>query len=282
MGSCFKSKVIKYARDQVGNECGKTNQYSAEMDAIHFYNTLKNGEADSCSIFVDNSVLHGCVDPSYDEDPEGAKWTALYMLNEPQSAGANEGAGCAQAVSYFQNMDAWYTETSDYATGDKYFLRRDSAVSGRNPLGVYHTGIIVDWGYIESEGKEGFLCVEGNTNGGMVAYKFYSYADADRRWAGAGRPRYDSEDEVTPDDPSDDVKPEPTPDPEPEKPSEPIGKYEVVNVSSFLNVREGAGREYKSIWKLYEGDIVDIYEIENGWGQIQGGGWVSMDYLKAL
>ena len=70
-----------------------------------------------------------------------------------------------------------------------------------------------------------------------------------------------------------------TPDPEPEKPDD---DYAVVNVSSFLNVREGPGKEYKSIWKFYNGDTVHIYEIKDGWGRIADYGWVSMDYLKKI
>ena len=73
--------------------------------------------------------------------------------------------------------------------------------------------------------------------------------------------------------------PEPTPDPEPEKP---VDDYEVVNVTSFLNVREGPGKEYKSIWKFYNGDTVHINEIKDGWGKIEDYGWVSMDYLKKI
>lgn len=281
MGSCFAKWTCDYAEAQIGKPCGKTNEWSEAMDRIHYYNTPKNGEADSCSIFVDACVLMGgCVDPSYDEDPESAKYTAQYMLNEPQSAGANEGAGCAQAVSYFQAMGEWYTKTSEYERGDKYFLRRNSAVSSRNPLGVYHTGIIIGWD------DNGFRCVEGNTNGGMVAEKFYSYSDAENRWAGVGRPRYDGwEPENTHDDdtePAPVPQPDPTPAPDPDKPSEPIGTYKVVNVSSFLNVREAPSKNSKSIWKLLNGDKVPIYEIQDGWGRIDDYGWVSMDYLAKL
>lgn len=74
-------------------------------------------------------------------------------------------------------------------------------------------------------------------------------------------------------------EPIPTPDPEPEKP---VDDYEVVNVISFLNVREGPGKKYKSIWKLYNGDTVHISGIKDGWGRIDNYGYVSMDYLKKI
>ena len=280
MGSCYGKLAVDYAIKQIGQPCGKSSKYAEEMDAISFYNFPKNGVANSCKIFYDNSILHACTDPTYEEDPEGAKWTALYMLNEPEAPGANDGAGCAQSVRMYQDMDRWYTDPQDFERGDEIYFRRNSAVSKNNPLGVYHTGIIVDWGVFD-EG-EGFKVVEGNTDGGYVAEKFYTYDD--KRIAGAGKPRFDAWEPDSSDN-DDDVKPEPvpepqpTPDPEPEKP---VDDYEVVNVSSFLNVREGPGKQYKSIWKLYNGDTVHIYEIKDGWGRIDDYGWVSMDYLKKI
>lgn len=275
MGSCLGKKTVDYALAQVGRSCGKDDVYSHEMDELDFYNTKKSGYANSCKIFVDNCVLHGCIDPSYDEDPEGAKWTALYMVNEPQNTSANEGAGCAQSVRYYQEMDAWYTDTSDFERGDEIYFRRNSAVSGNNPLGVYHTGIIVDWGDFD-EGS-GFKVVEGNTtyegSSGMVGLKFYSYDDS--RIAGAGRPRYDAWD--IEDKPEPTPEPQPQPTPEPENPDEP--KKYAVSVNSWLNVRSGPSKDYPAIWKLYDGDVVTIYEVQDGWGRIDDYGWVCMEYL---
>ena len=59
MGSCYAKIAVDYALDQVGNECGKTNKYSAMLDDIDYFNTKKNGYADSCSIFV-----NACINPS--------------------------------------------------------------------------------------------------------------------------------------------------------------------------------------------------------------------------
>jgi hypothetical protein len=146
------------------------------LDSIDYFNTKKNGYADSCSIFVNACVLiGGCVDPSFFSDPEGAKWTALYMMYEPQD-GSNAAAGCTQAAGYFKANDAWYTNPKDFERGDQVFFWKSNKA-------IYHTGIIVSWD------SDGIDVVEGNTNGGMVALKHYSYGD--EKIAGVGRPRYD-------------------------------------------------------------------------------------------
>lgn len=169
MGSCYAKIAVDYALEQVGNECGKTNQYSAMLDEIDYFNTKKNGYADSCSIFVNACIYMATVDPSQD------KWTALYMMYEPQD-GSNAAAGCTQAAGYFKSHDAWYTNPKDFERGDQIFFWKSNKA-------IYHTGIITGWN------ENGLEVVEGNTNGGMVAKKFYSYDD--EKIAGVGRPRYD-------------------------------------------------------------------------------------------
>ena len=177
MGSCYAKSTVDYALKQVGNECGKTNRYSAILDSVDYFNTQKNGYADSCSIFVNACVLlGGCVDPTADEDLACAKWTALYMMYEPQD-GSNAAAGCTQAAGYFKSHDAWYTNPKDFERGDQIFFWKSNKA-------IYHTGLIVSWS------DSGLDVVEGNTNGGMVALKHYSYDD--ERIAGVGRPRYDA------------------------------------------------------------------------------------------
>ena len=169
MGSCYAKLAVDYALAQVGNECGKTNQYSAMLDEIDYFNTKKNGYADSCSIFVNACVYMATVDPSQD------KWTALYMMYEPQD-GSNAAAGCTQAAGYFKAHDAFYNNPKDFERGDQVFFWKSNKA-------IYHTGIIVSWD------DDGIDVVEGNTNGGMVAKKHYSYND--EKIAGVGRPRYD-------------------------------------------------------------------------------------------
>lgn len=180
MGSCYAKPVVDYALAQVGCSCGKTNEYSAMLDSVKYFNTEKNGYADSCSIFVNACVLiGGCIDPSFFNDPEAAKWTALYMMYEPQD-GSNAAAGCTQAAGYFKANNAWYTDPKDFERGDQIFFWKSNKA-------IYHTGIIVDWN------EDGIKVVEGNTTyegiSGMVGLKLYPYNS--EKIAGVGRPRYD-------------------------------------------------------------------------------------------
>ena len=180
MGSCYAKYAVDYALAQVGCSCGKTNEYSAMLDSVHYFNTKKNGYADSCSIFVNACVLiGGCVDPDFFDEPDTAKWTGLYMMYEPQD-GSNAAAGCTQAAGYFKANNAWYTDPKDFERGDQIFFWKSNKA-------IYHTGIIVDWN------DEGLKVVEGNTTyegiSGMVGLKLYPY-NSDKI-AGVGRPRYD-------------------------------------------------------------------------------------------
>lgn len=288
MGNCWKQKAKDYYWAQVGEVCGKSSAYAKEMDAIHFYNYPKNGAANSCALFYDNGLLHACTDPSYDNDPEGAKWTALSALYEPQTPGANAGAGCVQKVGYYRRAGAYYTDPADFCELDQIFFASPDYISDDNPEGLYHTGAIVDWGYIEELGKDGFTTIEGNTTyegeSGRVAYKYYAYDDP--RIHGAGRPNWDGwepGEEKTQEKPAEPVQPTPepttpTPKPEPEHGGAPY----VVRVNSFLMVRDGPGVNYRAIWKLYNGDRVTIYEEQDGWGRIDDYGWVCMEYLAPI
>lgn len=53
----------------------------------------------------------------------------------------------------------------------------------------------------------------------------------------------------------------------------------VINVSTCLNVRSGAGLLNKKVGKLYNGDIVKVLEEKSGWCRIASG-WVSAKYLR--
>lgn len=272
MGNCYAGLACAFAKAHIGDTCGKSSDFARQLDSISFYNTRKNGYANSCSLFVDDCVLNACTDPTVDEDIECAKWTALYMLCEPQNTSINEGAGCAQAVRYFQEEGCWETDVSKFERGDKIFYRDDDYVSSKNPLGVYHTGIIVDWGTYDD--GDGFIVVEGNTDGGIVNDHFVSFGDP--KIAGVGKIRYDAwmPEETSKPEP---VKPEPKP--EPVKPVK--GTKYTVSVNTHLNVRHGAGAGYPVVDKLYNGEEVTVYEEQNGFGRISEDMdiWVSMKYL---
>lgn len=49
--------------------------------------------------------------------------------------------------------------------------------------------------------------------------------------------------------------------------------------ASALNVRSGAGTNYKVLRVIYKGHRVNVYETKNGWSRIGNGEWVSSKYL---
>lgn len=273
MGNCWKQKAKDYLWSIVGEPCGGKGSPSdivGEMDAIHYYNYPKNGEADSCAILCDNAALHACTEPSYDEDPECAKYTALNAMYEPQSAGANAGAGCVQKIGYFKNAGEWYTDTSDFCELDEIFFWSSKYVSDANPYGVYHTGMIVDWGYIEELGTDGFTVIEGNTTyegeSGRVAYKYYAYEDP--RILGAGRPNWDGWDpngdgnDATP-SPEPEPTPEPTPEPEPEPTPSP-DRYEVTTNGGVLRLRAAPNTSSAYLIGIPNGTELEVTDIVEG------------------
>ena len=130
---CHAEDVAALALKQVGNSCGKTNQYSAELDKVKFYNGPKNGVANSCSIFVDDMVFR-CSTPQTASDVRA-------ILYEPNVD--NCGAGCAQAASYFKSHGAWVSKAENAKIGDKVFFAADQYKKKENPYGYYHTGVVV-------------------------------------------------------------------------------------------------------------------------------------------
>lgn len=262
MSSIYSKPVCDLAWKQVGYSQydGKHTKYAADLDAVDFYNYPKDGACDWCSIFVDWLIYQNTLNSMSVLDPDAD--AARDYLCEPYSG--NAGAGCTQSASYFKSRGLFVTDPADMKCGDKIFFQRSDGA-------IYHTGIIVDWGYVEELGTDGFTVIEGNTNGGQVAYKYYRFDDP--KIAGAGSIQYDGYEMPG-------VKDEaPAPVASPDKPL--VKKYKVC-VNSFLNVREGPGTGYKAIWKLYNNDEVSIYELNNGWGRIDAYGWVSMDYLKEV
>ena len=273
MGHCWKQKAKDYLWSIVGEPCGGKGSPSAivgEMDAIGYYNYPKNSEADSCAILCDNAVVHSCTDPSYEEDPEGTKWTSLTAMYEPQSPGANAGAGCVQKVSYFKRAGQWYDSAQDFCELDEIFFASSNYSSPSNPDGVYHTGMIVDWGYIEELGKDGFTVIEGNTTyegeRGRVAYKYYAYDDP--RIYGAGRPDWDGwdpwdETAKEPEKPKEEAKPEPAPEPTPEPvPTKEV--YKVTTNGGILRLRSAPTTDSMYLIGIPNGMELIVNQIVDG------------------
>ena len=94
-------------------------------------------------------------------------------------------------------------------------------------------------------------------------------------------------DQASTTDPTTPTTPEPstptTPEPEPETPATQKGK--VVNVTSSLNVRAGAGTGYDKIGSLSPNETVTIISKSGDWYEIEfngGTGWVHADYIQII
>lgn len=171
MGSLYAKDVIDTALNEVGYEAEGDNHlytiYSAELDAVNYFNYKKNGEADWCAIFVCWCMYANTRNAN--GEVEADKYDAQYFQYQPDRSTA---AGVGYMADFYMQNDAWYTETSEIERGDIVTFR-DYA----------HVGLIVDWD------NDGFYTVEGNVDGGRVEQRYYKYNDS--RIDGFGRPRYD-------------------------------------------------------------------------------------------
>lgn len=247
---------------------GLWNAYAERLDQCDFFAGCgkKNGAVDYCGIafcywlFV-NVYLDSGEEPSDDD----RKYMVHYAMYQSDSCCTS--AGCTQQSDVYKENDAWYTNPQDLERGDQIFFQKSNGQ-------IYHTGMCTGWN------EDGCFVTEANVEGRQTLTRFYPYSEFGKKIAGFGRPRYDGWEAS---ESSDDEDVEPTPAPAPEPTPEPsYDKYEVVGVSSFLNVREAPTKDSKSIWKLFDGDIVTIYEEQDGWGRIDDYGWVCMDYLKKI
>jgi len=58
------------------------------------------------------------------------------------------------------------------------------------------------------------------------------------------------------------------------------GGYLVSTNGSPLTVRSGPGLDFATVDSLSSGSSIAIVRTSGGWGQLSGGGWVSMDWLS--
>ena len=132
-------------------------KYSRDLDAIKgFYNTVKNGYAAWCDIFVD-----WCYVQAFGVEK------AKELLGQPMYSC---GAGCGFSAGYFKGKGQFYTENPQ--PGDQIFFIRGGSIC--------HTGIVY------SVDKYNVYTIEGNTssapgvvaNGGCVNKKSYPLGDA--------------------------------------------------------------------------------------------------------
>lgn len=55
-----------------------------------------------------------------------------------------------------------------------------------------------------------------------------------------------------------------------------------TNPNNPLNVRSGAGKEFKVVRQIPNNTTVIVYELNNGWGRVGPDEWVMMSLLKNL
>ena len=248
MANCTASAVVAYARSQKGTKEGKNNwnPYAQMLDAVNYFDPQKKQNEPWCCVYVD-----ACVFVASGKDKAKAD-AVLY-----QPAKENYSAVVKYLAGYFKNKGKYFTDADKVEIGDVIFF---NAVNDKGQVtSTYsHTGIVID------RDERGVTTSEGN-RGDKVSECQYLFTSIGTKIAGFGRPAYDKE-------------PEPTPAPTGDR-------YEVVNIKTFLAIRntpEARADDKNKVGELYNGAIVTVVEISNGWAKITGDCWVSMKYLKQL
>lgn len=252
-----RQTFIGIAQKEVGyKEGSKSNQtkYGAFFDANppsgvwQFFNTKKNF-VEWCSTFV-----HYCAVKAIGKEP-----TRL-LFGEPKND------NCACGVPYFWNYliaKGYKVDKKKGQAGDIIFFNSKKHV-----------------GLIEKIEGDKYCTIEGNKGNAVKrsSYKIGSttiYGICHIPWE-----KYDKKEEEKPEPitkPSDKIEPIAVP----SKPSavSSKGKTMTVKVNTRLNVRSGAGTNYRIVRQLKNGAKVNVIEQRSGWGRIGKGEWVSMNYL---
>lgn len=58
--------------------------------------------------------------------------------------------------------------------------------------------------------------------------------------------------------------------------------YQVKVTASMLNVRAGASVKYRVLKAVKKNTVCNIFDVQAGWGKIDGGGWICLKYTKKL
>lgn len=260
MGCLYNRDLVRIAEAELGYQAeGKWNKYAYDLDQVDFFTGCgKKQGLDYCSVFTSWCAYQAIRNENGEFDPD--VWAAHYFLYQPDSNDCAAVVG--YAVQYYKDNDAWYENPQDLCVGDQLFFQNDDGYS--------HTGWCVDWD------DNGVWSVEGNTNGGKVAKKFYPYSEFGNYIAGFGRPRYDGK-FYPGTDPDED--PEPVHESTSPNPTPTDIESRTVSVSDFLNVRSGPSTDYIKIGELLDGAIVVVFEYNDNWARIGVNMWVCADYL---
>ena len=171
-------------------------------------------------------------------------------LGMPKNPADNCGAGCPYLYQYFK-AKGWEVDKKKGQAGDIIFFNTS-------------LGECAHVGRIDSVSNGKYTTVEGNKSN-KVAYGSYAIGSANI-YAVIHIP-YET---IEP-------APEPTP--------TPSNQYKVVNIKSFLAIRntpEARADDKNKVGELYNDTIVTVIETSNGWAKITGDCWVSMKYLKQI
>ena len=178
MAEIYLKPTVQWYKDQIGYSSGssKSSKYSKKLDSVKFYNFPKDGAANWCAVYNDCGIYENAINASVSD--------VRALVYEPNID--NCGAGCAQKIDYFKKAKAWYphkVKGCPAQIGDQIFFGASQYKSSSNPLGAYHTGVVIDWD------SRGLYTAEGNTNGkGDVSKRFYAYSD--KKILGFGRPKW--------------------------------------------------------------------------------------------
>lgn len=253
MATCYPEDVAAYARSQKGTKEGKNNwnQYAQMLDAVDYFYPQKKQNEPWCCTYVD-----ACVFVASGKDKAKTD-SVLY-----QPAKNNYSAVVKYLAGYFKDHGAYFTDKNKVEIGDVIFF---NAVNDKGQVtSTYsHTGIVID------RDEYGVTTSEGN-RWDKVSECQYLFTSIGTKIAGFGKPKYDK-------------KPAPTP-PEPPTPTE--KKYKIVNIKTFLAIRNTPYADPSNKNKVGEltknGTVLTVIEQKDGWGKISGECWVSMKYLKEI
>ena len=171
------------------------------------------------------------------------------------------------SAQLYKNKNAWYT--SNPKVGDQIFFK--------NSTRICHTGLVykVDSTYVYT--------IEGNTsgasgviaNGGGVCKKKYVLGYS--KIAGYGRPKYDTSTTTT-----ETTSTKTTTNTSSTSKTE---EFKVKVTVSALNIRSGAGTNYKIVGCIKDKGTYTITKTSGNWGYLKSGaGWISISssYVKRL
>lgn len=58
--------------------------------------------------------------------------------------------------------------------------------------------------------------------------------------------------------------------------------YKVKITADVLNVRQGAGTNYKVTTQVKKNQVYTIVKTQNGWGKLKSGGWINLSYTTKI